>query len=57
MHPNSAVIPRESGVSSTPRLLRIAALSLDTGLPAFAGNDSEDVRRPVQTLATHAFPS
>lgn len=57
MHPNSAVIPRESGVSSTPRLLRIAALPLDTGLPAFAGNDSEGVRRPVQTLATHAFPS
>jgi len=27
--PNSAVIPRESGVSSTPRLLRIAAPSLE----------------------------
>jgi len=35
----TTVIPRESGVSSTPQLLGSSELLWDTGSPAFAGDD------------------
>ena len=35
-----AVILRESGVSSTPRLLNLSLMLWNTGSPAFAGDDS-----------------